>query len=160
MRSANRRLWCCWCLLPSCYYNESKELSWWYPLNSKRWFQRPLCIGVRFDFIARCYWKLSLTGTSWRTTDARAKLYLSSRTRYRTRCIGRANVLGCSWQVWWCRKKHLKWIMVLSSKDSTVSDYSSNGTVAFFRLTMFQLLIMTLLPLLIRNPAICRVGVG
>ena len=33
-------------------------------------------------------------------------------------CIGRTNVIGCSWQVWCCWKKHLKWIMLLSSKKS------------------------------------------
>ena len=43
-------------------------------------------------------------------------------------------------------KKHLKW-MFLSSKYTTVSQYSSIGTVALFPLTMFQLLTMTLLPL-------------
>ena len=30
----------------------------------------------------------------------------------------------------------------------------------FFPLTMFQRLTMTLLPLLIRNPALCRVSIG
>ena len=44
-------------------------------------------------------------------------------------------------------KKHLKWIMFLSSKCTTVSHYPSIGTVALFPLTMFQLLTMTLLPL-------------
>ena len=44
-------------------------------------------------------------------------------------------------------KKHLKWIMFLSSKYSTVPHYSSIGTVAFFPLTMFQLLTRTLLPI-------------
>ena len=44
-------------------------------------------------------------------------------------------------------KKHLKWIMFLSNKKSTVSHNSSNGTVAFLPLTMLQLLTMTLLPL-------------
>ena len=44
-------------------------------------------------------------------------------------------------------KKHLKWIMFLCSKYSTVSHYSSIGTVVLFPLTMFQLLTMTLLPL-------------
>ena len=44
-------------------------------------------------------------------------------------------------------KKHLKWIMFLSSKESIVSHYSGIGTVALFPLTMFQLLTMTLLPL-------------
>ena len=45
--------------------------------------------------------------------------------------------------------------MFLSSKLTTVCHYSSIGTVARFPLTMFQLLTMTLLPLSIRNPAIC-----
>ena len=44
-------------------------------------------------------------------------------------------------------KTHLKWIMFLSSKESTVYHYSSIGTVGLFLLTMFQLLAMTLLPL-------------
>ena len=44
-------------------------------------------------------------------------------------------------------KKHLKWIMFLSSKYSTVPHYSSIGTVAFFPLTMFQLLTRTILPI-------------
>ena len=44
-------------------------------------------------------------------------------------------------------KKHLKWIMFLSSKYSTVSHYSNIGTVVLFPLTMFQLLTMTPLPL-------------
>ena len=44
-------------------------------------------------------------------------------------------------------KKHLKRIMFLSSKYSTVSHNSSIGTVALLLLTMFQLLTMTLLPL-------------
>ena len=62
------------------------------------------------------FWKLSLPRTSWRTIEAGAKLYFSSRTRYWTHCIGRTNVFGCSWQVWCCWKKHLKWIMFLSSR--------------------------------------------
>ena len=43
-------------------------------------------------------------------------------------------------------KKHLKWMMFLSSKESVVFHYSSIGIVALLRLTMFQLLTMTLLP--------------
>ena len=35
-------------------------------------------------------------------------------------------------------KKHLKWIIFLSSKTWTVSHYSSIGTVVLFPLTMFQ----------------------
>ena len=42
-------------------------------------------------------------------------------------------------------KKHLKWIMFLSSKKSSVSHYPSIGTVTLFPLTIFQLLTMTLL---------------
>ena len=57
-------------------------------------------------------------------------------------------------------EKTSKWIVFLCSKKSTVSHYSSIGTVAFFPRTMFQLLTMTLLPLYIRNPAICRVSIG
>ena len=44
-------------------------------------------------------------------------------------------------------KKLLKWIMFLSSKKSTVSHYSSIGTVTLFPLAMIQLLTMTILPL-------------
>ena len=40
----------------------------------------------------------------------------SSRTCYWTLCVGRTNVIGCSWQVWCCWKKHLKCIMFHSSK--------------------------------------------
>ena len=74
---------------------------------------RPLCTSVWFDFNAGCYWKLSIPRTSWRTSEAGAKLYFSSRTHYSTHCIGRTNVFGCSWQVWCCWKKYLKWIMFL-----------------------------------------------
>ena len=52
--------------------------------------------------------------------------------------VGKFGVVG---------KKHLNWIIFHSSKQSTVSHYSSIGTVALFPLTMFQLLTMTLLPL-------------
>ena len=122
--------------------------------------QRPLCTSVLFDFDAECYWKVSLPRTSWRTTEAGAKLDFTSRTRYWTLCNGRTNVFGCSWQVWCFWKKHLKWIMFPSSNLLTVSQNSSIGTVALFPLTMFQLLSMTLFPLSIRNPAICRVSIG
>ena len=57
------------------------------------------------------------------------------------------------------KKKHLKWTMFLWSKKSTVSHYSSLGTVALSPLNMFQLLTMTLLPLELRNPAICRFSI-
>ena len=43
-------------------------------------------------------------------------------------------------------KKHLKWIIFLSSKRSTVSRYSSIGTVVYFSPTMIQLLTKTVLP--------------
>ena len=79
--------------------------------------------------------------------EAGAKLYFSSRTRYWTHCIGRTNVFSCSWQIWCCWKKHLEWIMFLSSKESTVSHYSSIGTAALFPLILFELLTKTLLPL-------------
>ena len=85
------------------------SIPYWY-------FQTPLCTTAWFDSDARCYWKLSLPRTCWRTTEAGAKLYLSSRTRYWTHCIGRTNDFCCSWQVWCCWKKPLKWIMFLSSK--------------------------------------------
>ena len=44
-------------------------------------------------------------------------------------------------------KKLLKWIMILSSEESTVSHYSSIGTVALFPLTVLQLLTGTLFPI-------------
>ena len=103
---------------------------------------------------------MSLPRISWRTTEPVAKLYFSSRTRYWTHCIGRTNVLGCIWQAWCCWERYLKCTMFLSSKKSTVSHHSSIGTVAIFPLTMFQLFTMTLLPLLIRSPAICRLSIG
>ena len=62
---------------------------------------------VWLDLDARCYWKLSLPRTSWRTIEAGAKFYFSSRTCYWTHCIGRTNVIGCSWQVWCCWKKNI-----------------------------------------------------
>ena len=80
-------------------YNERNELSRWYALNSNCYFERPLCTSVWFDFDRRCYWKLSLSRTSWRTTEAGGKLYLSSRAGYWTHCFGRTNVFGCDWQV-------------------------------------------------------------
>ena len=48
-------------------------------------------------------------------TEAGAKPNFSSRTRYWTHYIGKANVFGCSWQIWCCWKRHLKRIMFLSS---------------------------------------------
>ena len=129
------------------------------PLNSNWYIQRPLCTGVWFDIDARSDWKFSKPRTCWRTTEIGAKLYLTCKTRYWNPCIGRTNVFGCSWQVLCCWKKHLKWIIFLSSKSSTISHCSSIGTVALFPLTLFQLLTMTYLPLLIRNPAICRVSI-
>ena len=105
------------------------------------------CTSVWFDFDARRYLNLSIPRTSWRTTDARAKLYFSTRTRYRTHCIGGTIVFGCCLQVWSCWKKHLKWIMFLSSQFSTVFHYPSNVIVALFARTMFHLLTMTLFPL-------------
>ena len=62
-----------------------------------------------FDLTStRCYWKLSIPRTSWWTTEVGGLLYVSSRTRFWTLCIGRTNVFACSWQVWSCWKKHLK----------------------------------------------------
>ena len=69
------------------------------------------------------------------------------------------NVFDCSWQFWCCRKEYLKWIMFLSNKYSTVSRYSSIGTLVHFLLTTFQFLTRRLLPLKIRNPAYCRVSI-
>ena len=51
------------------------------------------CTKVWFDINARCYWKVWLTRTSWRTSETGAKLYFSSRTRYWTHCIGERNSL-------------------------------------------------------------------
>ena len=53
-----------------------------------------------------------------------------------------------------------KWIILLGNKLSTVSLCSSFGTSVRSPQTMFQLLIMILLLLLTRNPAICRVNIG
>ena len=50
-------------------------------------------------------------------------------------------------------EKHLKWLMFLSSKKSTVSHYSSIGILVLFRPTMFQLQAKTLLPSQLRNAA-------
>ena len=74
------------------------------------------------------YWRLSLPGTSWRSTEAGVKLCSSYRTRYWAHCI----VFGCSWQVWCCWEKYLKRIMFLSSKQSTVFHYSGIRTVVLF----------------------------
>ena len=52
------------------------------------------------------------------------------------------------------------WIILLCNKLSIVSLCSSFGTSVRFPQTMFQLLIMTLLLLSTRNPAICRVNIG
>ena len=52
---------------------------------------------IRFQF--RMLQEIFLTRTSCRITEAGAKLYFSSRARYWTQCIGRANIFGCSWQV-------------------------------------------------------------
>ena len=69
------------------------------PLKSKRHFRKPLCTGVWFDLNARCYWNLSLSWTSCRTTEAGDRLYFSFRARYWIDCMGRTNVFGCSWKV-------------------------------------------------------------
>ena len=53
-----------------------------------------------------------------------------------------------------------KWIILLCNKLSIVSLCSNFGTSVRFPQTMFQLLIMTLLLLSTRNPAICRVNIG
>ena len=53
-----------------------------------------------------------------------------------------------------------KWTILLCNKLSTVSLCSNSGTSVHFPQTMFQLLIMTLLLLSTRNPAICRVNIG
>ena len=50
--------------------------------------------------------------------------------------------------------------LVLLEKTIEMDIVSRIGTVALFPLSMFQLLTMTFLPLLIRNPAICRVSTG
>ena len=51
-------------------------------------------------------------------------------------------------------------VFLLCNKLSIVSLCSSFGTSVRFPQTMFQLLIMTLLLLSTRNPAICRVNIG
>ena len=53
-----------------------------------------------------------------------------------------------------------KWITLLCKKLWIVSLCSNFGTSDRFLQTMFQLLIMTLLLLSTRNPAICRVNIG
>ena len=53
-----------------------------------------------------------------------------------------------------------KWIISLCNKLSIVSLCSNFGTSVRSPRTMFQLLIMTLLLLSTRNPAICRVNIG
>ena len=57
-------------------------------------------------------------------------------------------------------KNVLKWIILLCNKLSIVSLCSNFGTWVRSPQTMFQLLIMTLLLLSTRNPAICRVNIG
>ena len=53
-----------------------------------------------------------------------------------------------------------KWIILLCNKSLIVSFCSNFGTSVRSPQTMFQLLIMTLLLLSTRNPAICRVNIG
>ena len=53
-----------------------------------------------------------------------------------------------------------KWIILLCNKLLIVSFCSNFGTSVRSPQTMFQLLIMTLLLLSTRNPAICRVNIG
>ena len=53
-----------------------------------------------------------------------------------------------------------KWTILLCNKLSIVSLCSNFGTSVRFPQTMFQLLIMTLLLISTRNPAICRVNIG
>ena len=139
--TANCRFWYFWQLWSICDYHESNELPGWFSFNPHWWFQRSLCAGVWLDFNARRYWKLLLSWTCWRTAEAGAKFYISSRRRYWTHCFGTTNVFGCSWQVWCSSKRILNWIMVLSSKHSTVSHYSS------IAVTVFQFFPMRLLPL-------------
>ena len=57
-------------------------------------------------------------------------------------------------------KNVLKWIILLCNKLLIVSLCSNFGTSVRSPQTMFQLLIMTLLLLSTRNPAICRVNIG
>ena len=53
-----------------------------------------------------------------------------------------------------------RWIILLCNKLSIVSLCSNIGTSVRSHKTMFQLLIMTLLLLSTRNPAVCRVNLG
>ena len=50
------------------------------------------------DTTENCHYP-ELVGDSWRTIEAGAKLYFSSRACYWTHCFGKTNVVGCSWQV-------------------------------------------------------------
>ena len=52
------------------------------------------------------------------------------------------------------------WMILLCNNLSLVSLCSNSGTSVRSALTMFQLLIMTILLLSTRNPAICRVNIG
>ena len=106
--TANCRFGYCSQLSSICDYHESHELSGWYSLNPHWWFQRPLCAGVWLDFNARRYWKLSLSWTCCRTTETGTKFYPTSWKRYWTHCTGWTDVVGCSWQVWWCWKECVK----------------------------------------------------
>ena len=57
-------------------------------------------------------------------------------------------------------RKVYKWIILLCNKLSILSFCSNSGTSVSSPQTKFQLLIITLLLLSTRNPAICRVNIG
>ena len=141
-------------------YHESNELSGWYSLNTHWWIQRSLCAGVWLDFNARRFWKLSLSWTCWRTTETGTKFYPTSWKRYWTHCIGWTNIDGCSWQLWCCWKKWVEMDNFGLQQIINRIPLSKFGTSVRSLLTRFQLLIMTLLLLSTRNPAICRVNIG
>ena len=105
---------------------------------------------------ARRYWKLPPSWTCWRTTETGAKFYQSSWKRYWTHCIGWTNVVGCSWQVWCCWKGCVKMDNFARQQIIIISLCSNFGTLVHSPQIMFQLLIMTILLLSTRNPAICR----
>ena len=144
-----------WILVVYMLGQSKQELSRWYPLNSNRFFQRPLCTSYWFDFKARCYWTLLLPKTSWGTAKSGTKRNLAPRTRCWTHCNGMTDVFGCSWQCWRCWKEFIKWTTLLSGKMLMMSFYSKIGSLARFLQVDYQLLPMRLSPLQRRHPAVC-----